>query len=75
MSWKTEVLFQNGSGIFCAPHCIQEPGQLSGITGWMVGGFESRQGMEIFLFPTASRPALGPVGTRGPFPGEKAAEA
>jgi hypothetical protein len=41
-----------------------EPGQLSGITlgyGLDDRGFESRQGMGIFLFTTASRPALGPA--------------
>jgi hypothetical protein len=30
-------------------------------TGWMIGGFESRQGLGIFLFTTASRPALDPT--------------
>jgi hypothetical protein len=30
-------------------------------TGWMIEGFESRQGMGIFLFTTASRPASGPT--------------
>jgi hypothetical protein len=30
-------------------------------TGWMFGGFESRQGMGIFFFSTASRPALEPT--------------
>jgi hypothetical protein len=27
----------------------------------MIGGLESRQGLGIFLFTTASRPALGPI--------------
>jgi hypothetical protein len=27
----------------------------------MIGGFESREGLAIFLFTTASRPALGPT--------------
>jgi hypothetical protein len=33
--------------------------------GWFTGltGFDSRQGQEIFLFPTASRPVLGPTQT------------
>jgi hypothetical protein len=41
-----------------------EPGKLSdtalsyGLDDW---GFESRQGLRIFLFTTASRPALGPT--------------
>jgi hypothetical protein len=33
-------------------------------TGWMIGrggGFEYRQGLEIFLFDTMSRPALEPT--------------
>jgi hypothetical protein len=32
-------------------------------TGWMIGvlGFDSRQGLGIFLFTTASRTALGPT--------------
>jgi hypothetical protein len=32
-------------------------------TGWMIGfwGFDSRRGLGIFLFSTASRPALGPT--------------
>jgi hypothetical protein len=44
-------------------------------------GFESRQGLGIFLFSTASRPAIGahpasyPMGTRDSFPGDKAAGA
>jgi hypothetical protein len=39
-----------------------EPGYLSGIAlGYRLcdRGFETRQGLEIFLFTTASRPALG----------------
>jgi hypothetical protein len=48
--------------------------------GWTIGvlGFDSRQGLGIFLFTTTSKTtALGPhltsypVGTRGYFPGEK----
>jgi hypothetical protein len=33
------------------------------ITGWMIGaiGFDSRRGLGIFLFTTASRTALGPT--------------
>jgi hypothetical protein len=44
--------------------------------GWMIGG-ESRQGLGIFFFTTASRPALGPTQSRiqwvpgGPFLGVK----
>jgi hypothetical protein len=42
-------------------------------------GFESRQGLGIFLSTTASRPVLGPtqppVDTRRSFPGSKAAGA
>jgi hypothetical protein len=42
-------------------------------------GFESRQGLEIFLFTTASRLALGPtqppMGTGGSLPESKAAGA
>jgi hypothetical protein len=59
----------------------QEPWYLSGITlsyGMDDRGFESQQGLGIFLFTTASRPALGPtqpafspIGTRGSFPGAK----
>jgi hypothetical protein len=32
-------------------------------TGWTIGvlGFDSRRGLGIFLFTTASRPALGPT--------------
>jgi hypothetical protein len=30
-------------------------------TGWMIGGFESRQGLGIFLFAAALRPLLGPT--------------
>jgi hypothetical protein len=32
-------------------------------TGWMIEvlGFDSRRGLEIFLFDTVSRPALGPT--------------
>jgi hypothetical protein len=44
---------------------ILEPGYLSGIAlgyGLDGRGFESRQGMGIFLFTTASKPALGPGG-------------
>jgi hypothetical protein len=47
----------------------------------VVLGFESRRGLEIFLFTTASRTALGahptsyPMGTRGAFPAGKAAGA
>jgi hypothetical protein len=29
--------------------------------GWMIGGFESQQWLGIFLFTTASRPALEPI--------------
>jgi hypothetical protein len=29
--------------------------------GWMIGGFESRQGLGIFLFSIVSRPVLGPT--------------
>jgi hypothetical protein len=32
----------------------------SGLTGWMIGRFETQQGLGIFLFTTASRLALGP---------------
>jgi hypothetical protein len=42
----------------------KEPGQLSGIAldyGLDDRGFESRQGLGIFLFTTTSRPALGPT--------------
>jgi hypothetical protein len=47
-------------------------------TSWMIGG--SNPGSQgVFLFTTASRPALGPtsypVGTRGSFSGSKAAGA
>jgi hypothetical protein len=45
-------------------YLTQEPGQISGITlgyGLDVPGFETRQGLGIFLFTTASRPALGPT--------------
>jgi hypothetical protein len=50
-------------------------------TGWTIGvlGFDSRREVGIFLFTTASRTALGPtqppLGTRGSFPGGKAAGA
>jgi hypothetical protein len=30
-------------------------------TGWMIGGFYSRQGLGTFFFTTASRPVLGPT--------------
>jgi hypothetical protein len=30
-------------------------------TGWMIGGFESRRGLGIVLYTTASRPAVGPT--------------
>jgi hypothetical protein len=39
-------------------------------------GFDSRRGLGIFLFTTASTTVLGPtypMGTRGSFPGGKAA--
>jgi hypothetical protein len=61
---------------------FQEPGQLSGIAlgyGLDNWGFESRQGLGIFLFTTAvqtgsgAHPVSYPVGTRGSFPGGKAA--
>jgi hypothetical protein len=42
----------------------EEPGYLSGIAqgyGLYVRVFESQQGLGIFLFTTASRPALGPI--------------
>jgi hypothetical protein len=42
----------------------EEPGYLSGIAlgyGLDDGGFDFRQGLGIFLFITASRPALGPT--------------
>jgi hypothetical protein len=29
--------------------------------GWMIGGFDSRRGLGIFLLTNASRPALGPT--------------
>jgi len=29
--------------------------------GWMIGGFKSWQGLGMFVFTTASRPALGPT--------------
>jgi len=29
--------------------------------GWMIGGLESQQGLENFLFTTRSRPAPGPT--------------
>jgi hypothetical protein len=63
---------------------VREPGWLIGIAmgyGLDEQGLESRQGLGIFLFITASRPALGPtqlpypVGIRGSFPGSKAAGA
>jgi hypothetical protein len=38
----------------------EAPSQLSS-TGWMIGGFDSRQTLGIFLFITASRPTLGPT--------------
>jgi hypothetical protein len=44
--------------------CRREPGDLSGLAlgyGLDDRGFESRQGMGIFLFTTASRLALGPT--------------
>jgi hypothetical protein len=49
-------------------------------TGWMIGvlGFDSRRGLGVFLFTTASRTTLGPhpasypTVTRGSFPGGKA---
>jgi hypothetical protein len=51
-------------------------------TGWTIGvlGFDSRRGLGIFLFTTASRPAVShpasyPMGIRGSFPGGKAAGA
>jgi hypothetical protein len=33
------------------------------VTGWRIGVlvFDSRRGLEIFLFTTASRTALGPI--------------
>jgi hypothetical protein len=33
------------------------------VTGWTIGvlGFDSREGLRIFLFTTASRKALGPT--------------
>jgi hypothetical protein len=31
------------------------------VTGWMIGEFESRQELGVFLFTTASRAALGPT--------------
>jgi len=39
--------------------------------GWTIGvlGFYSRQGMEIFLFTTASRTAVGPTQPRKCMPG------
>jgi hypothetical protein len=43
---------------------LQEPGYLSGIAlgyGLDDRGFESQQGLEIFLFTTAARTALGPT--------------
>jgi hypothetical protein len=45
-------------------HHWQEPVQ-SWATDWTIGvlGFDSRQGLGIFLFITASRPALGPTQT------------
>jgi hypothetical protein len=52
---------------------------MSRATGWTIGilGFYSRQGLGIYLFPTASRPVLGPTqpptqSTEGFFPGNKA---
>jgi hypothetical protein len=63
---------------------VQEPGELSGIAlgyGLNNRGFESRQGLGIFLFTTASRPALGPIQSSiqwvagGSFLGRKAAGA
>jgi hypothetical protein len=60
----------------------------TGIAQWYSAGlgdrgFESREGLRIFLLTTASRPSLGsgihpksyPMGTRGSFPGGKAAGA
>jgi hypothetical protein len=43
---------------------LLKPGQFSGIVlgyGLDDRGFESRQGLRIFLFSTVSRPALGPT--------------
>jgi hypothetical protein len=39
------------------------PPDFSTITGWMIGvlGFDSRQGLGIFLLTTATRTALGPA--------------
>jgi hypothetical protein len=69
-------LKQNKQRILERTSTYQEPGQLSDIAlGYGLGdrGFESRQGLGIFLFTTASRPALGL--TRGFLPGGKAAKA
>jgi hypothetical protein len=46
------------------PEYFREPGWLSRYSDWLqVGrsGFDSRQGLRIFLFDTATRPALGPT--------------
>jgi hypothetical protein len=51
---------------------VQQPGYLSGIAlgyGLNYPGFESRQGLGIFPFTTASRSALGP--TQPPIRGGK----
>jgi hypothetical protein len=48
-------------------------------TGWMIGGFESRQGLGVFSphhgvqTGCVAHPASYPVGSRGSFPGGKAA--
>jgi hypothetical protein len=53
ISWLPERLSRGG-----VAQSVQQQA-----TGWTIGwlGFHSRRGMGIFLFDTASRPALGPT--------------
>jgi hypothetical protein len=65
-----ETLYWNLHATLLTAVCIEhliiylEPGQLSGMAlGYEMDdrGFESRQGLRIFLYTTASRPVLGPT--------------
>jgi hypothetical protein len=61
---KNSFILDNTSRICMILNSDQQPGQLSGIAlgyGLDNRGFEYRQGLGIFLFTTASRPALGPT--------------
>jgi hypothetical protein len=60
---KCQAVMLNYSNIYPAQETWYLSRYSGYATGWTIGalGFDSRRGLEIFLFTTASRTALGPT--------------